>query len=485
MKLAKIDIKGFISTHLATCAMLLLAISMACNPAPQLTDEAILIQNVSIIDPVNGLETQKSVVIDNAKIVRIYEHSNVPEFGNITLIDGTNHYLMPGLWDAHVHYSFDQNMRGAMNALFLKYGITSVRDTGGPMDIVLPVKIASTRENEASPSIYIAGPLIDGSPNVYNDSSPYYPLLSIENTDVEAVEENMVALVAQDLDFLKAYEMLSEPQFKALMQVAETSELRVTGHIPLSMNLFSAVENGLMGMEHLRNLEMSVAANSDELQEQRLEWLQNPEGLSGGALRSSIHAAQRMEAIAQIDSAKLQAAASLLAERGVWQTPTLALYNNFATKEYLGDAAMEQLQVLPPEVSSAWSAAMEMSGTEIDPATMAYADWMRETVGYLHQHQVPFMAGTDTPIGFLIPGLSLHRELELLVQSGLSNMEAIQAATVEPAKFLGVEQRTSRILEGYEADLLLLRENPLERISATKEIEVVIKAGKVVFREEF
>ena len=126
-----------------------------------------------------------------------------------------------------------------------------------------------------------------------------------------------------------------------------------------------------------------------------------------------------------------------------------------------------------------------MSGTEIDPATMAYADWMRETVGYLHQHQVPFMAGTDTPIGFLIPGLSLHRELELLVQSGLSNIEAVQAATVEPAKFLGVEQRTSRILEGYEADLLLLRENPLERISATKEIEVVIKAGKVVFREEF
>jgi imidazolonepropionase-like amidohydrolase len=163
----------------------------------------------------------------------------------------------------------------------------------------------------------------------------------------------------------------------------------------------------------------------------------------------------------------------------------LALYNNFATKEYLEDSAIEMLKVLPPAVSMAWSEAMKMSGSEIDPSTIAYAEWMRETVGYLNQKEVPFMAGTDTPIGFLIPGVSLHRELELLVQSGLSNLEAIEAATIEPARFLGVERHTSRILEGYEADLILLRGNPLENISATKEIEKVIKSGKVVPIEEF
>ena len=477
--------KEFVIVPLPICFIFIMIMFMACNPTSQLTEEAILIQNVSIIDPVNGLKPNKSVLIDRAKIVSIYDQSQAPELSGISKIDGTNNYLMPGLWDAHVHYSFDENMRSEMNSLFLKYGITSVRDTGGPMDVVLQVKIASTRAKEITPSIYIAGPLIDGSPNVYNNSSPYYPLLSIENTDIQSIEENMGALLNEDLDFLKAYEMLTEPQFKVLMKTANESELRVTGHIPLSMNLFSAVDNGLKGMEHLRNLEMSVAQNTDELQEQRLKMLQNQEGLSGGALRSSIHAAQRMEAVAQLDSSKLLDAATLLAEEGVWQTPTLALYNNFATKEYLEDSAIEMLKVLPPAVSMAWSEAMKMSGSEIDPSTIAYAEWMRETVGYLNQKEVPFMAGTDTPIGFLIPGVSLHRELELLVQSGLSNLEAIEAATIEPARFLGVERHTSRILEGYEADLILLRGNPLENISATKEIEKVIKSGKVVPIEEF
>ena len=101
------------------------------------------------------------------------------------------------------------------------------------------------------------------------------------------------------------------------------------------MDLFSAVEAGLNGMEHLRNFEMSITTNSQELLKERLSILKNPDSLSGAELRSSLHAKQRIDAIQMIDTKLLSRAAELLAQNSVWQTPTLALYNNFATREFL------------------------------------------------------------------------------------------------------------------------------------------------------
>ena len=114
----------------------------------------------------------------------------------VKLIDGSGKYLIPGLWDAHVHFSFDKSLTSTMPNLFLGHGITSVRDTGGPIEYVLKAKEASLLEPLKNPNIYIAGPLIDGSPNVYNDSSPSFPLLSIENQDIIDIESNtMLSLI--------------------------------------------------------------------------------------------------------------------------------------------------------------------------------------------------------------------------------------------------------------------------------------------------
>ena len=166
-----------------------------------------------------------------------------------------------------------------------------------------------------------------------------------------------------------------------------------------------------------------------------------------------------MDAIQMIDSTLLSQAADLLAQNSVWQTPTLALYNNFATREFLQENQMVELTKLPMELAEQWRAAMEpMRSIAIDSnADIAvYSRWMKEMVQYLHVNNVPFMAGTDTPIGYLIPGQSLHKELELLVESGFSNEHALQTATINPATFLGVERETGRIKVGYNADLVLL-----------------------------
>ena len=473
-----------IFTILIKFTLLLLVVNIiSCSNQATISKNAYVIQNISIIDPIDGFQSIKHVVVEKDIITMILDKDFKFLSNEVKLIDGSGKYLIPGLWDAHVHFSFDKSLTSTMPNLFLGHGITSVRDTGGPIEYVLKAKEASLLEPLKNPNIYIAGPLIDGSPNVYNDSSPSFPLLSIENQDIIDIESNTMGLIDKGIDFLKAYEMLNENQFLAITKIARKQNLKVTGHIPLSMNLFSAVNSGLNGMEHLRNLELSIASNADELYQERLQLLKNPNNLPGSTLRSSIHSKQRISALDSIDNNKLELAANLLASKNVWQTPTLVLYRNFAKKTYTNPSFRIQLNKLPEEVKKKWSIEFAATDTIIDKNSLRYSDWLVDTAGKLHNKNVPFMAGTDTPIGYLIPGRSLHKELEILVESGLSNLEAIKTATINPATFFGIENKVGRIKNGFKADLLILNSNPLNDITNTQNIHAVIKNGHFLSRQ--
>ena len=463
--------------------ILFLVTIISCSEQVTISKNAFVIKNISIIDPIDGFQSVKHVVVEHDLIAMILDKNYKFLANEDKIIDGSGKFLIPGLWDAHVHFSYDKNLTSSMPRLFLAHGITSVRDTGGPIDYVLKAKEFSLNEPLKSPNIFIAGPLIDGSPNVYNDSSPSFPLLSIENQDIIDIESNTMGLIDKGIDFLKAYEMLNENQFLAITKIARKQNLKVTGHIPLSMNLFSAVNSGLNGMEHLRNLELSIASNAEELYEERIQMLKNPNGLLGSTLRSSIHSKQRMSAIDSVDNNKFEEAANLLASKNVWQTPTLILYRSYAQKSHLNPSFLLELNKLPQQVKQKWSNEIAASDTIIDKSSVRYSNWIVDAVSKLHKNNVPFMAGTDTPIGYLIPGRSLHRELEILVESGLSNLEAIKTATVNPATFFGIENKVGRIKNGFMADLLILNSNPLNNISNTQNIHAVIKNGHFLSRK--
>lgn len=463
--------------------ILFLVTIISCSEQVTISKNAFVIKNISIIDPIDGFQSFKHVVVEHDLIAMILDKNYKFLANEDKIIDGSGKFLIPGLWDAHVHFSYDKNLTSSMPRLFLAHGITSVRDTGGPIDYVLKAKEFSLNEPMKSPNIFIAGPLIDGSPNVYNDSSPSFPLLSIENQDIIDIESNTMGLIDKGIDFLKAYEMLNENQFLAITKIARKQNLKVTGHIPLSMNLFSAVNSGLNGMEHLRNLELSIASNAEELYEERIQMLKNPNGLLGSTLRSSIHSKQRMSAIDSVDNNKFEEAANLLASKNVWQTPTLILYRSYAQKSHLNPSFLLELNKLPQQVKQKWSNEIAASDTIIDKSSVRYSNWIVDAVSKLHKNNVPFMAGTDTPIGYLIPGRSLHRELEILVESGLSNLEAIKTATVNPATFFGIENKVGRIKNGFMADLLILNSNPLNNISNTQNIHAVIKNGHFLSRK--
>ena len=455
---------------------------IACSNEGLFFEDAYVIENVGIIDPIDGLELNMSVVIKENKILDIFKTREIVLSPKNKVHKGTNKFIIPGLWDSHIHFAFEKDLATSMPNLFLYHGITSLRDTGGEFDFVNKFKQEAISNPKTKSRVKIAGPLIDGKFNVYDGSNIYFPKLSIQNIDNNQLERNVRLLIDKKVDFLKAYEMLSPAQFKILSNLAKENNLKLTGHVPLSMSVIEASNLGLNSMEHLRNLELSMTEMSEKLFQERKNLLLNKSSIKGSELRSLIHSKQRMKSINDLDSIKINNVIDALIKNDVWQIPTLILYKNFANKTFKNPDYLQFLNLLPEERKEEWIKKINAIDNVISTDVVEYTVWSKKMVDFMHDRGISFMAGTDTPIGFLIPGLSLHQEIQELYESGLSELEAIQTATINPAKYFNLENSLGRIKSGFIADLIILDKNPLESISNTKSIHAVIKEGNLMNR---
>ncbi len=456
-----------------------------CGPADSGVRDALCISNVSIIDVEQELRKNMTVFVKDGRIIAVEPAADISPHASNTIINGEGKFLIPGLWDAHVHFDYTEELAPRMFDLFLGYGITSVRDTGGRLGKVKAWRDKALENPETSPRVMIAGPLLDGMPNVYDGSAPNRPPLSVGSGSVEEVLNILDTVRAAGADFLKAYEMLTPAQLLAVTAAADSLGLKVTGHIPLSMDAISASNAGMDCMEHLRNIELSCATNADELLAQRRKMLAMGAEDAGGVLRTRIHQAQRSTAIANQDSAKTAAVLAVLAQNGTWQVPTLAL-NTFVRRKYFTrpDWAASVAH-LPDSLSQSWLKRMEELAQRTFPESLAeQGDWSMQMIRPLHEAGVELMAGTDCPIAYLTPGYSLHEELAVLVEAGLTPLAALNAATYNPARFFGLENELGLVKENYLADLLLLDANPLEDIRNTTHINGVVRAGRYYSRSE-
>lgn len=456
----------------------------SCKKSGHHFDQATCITNISTIDPEDGLKSNQTVVIQNGKITKIAKTDEFHLSEDNNIIDGTGKYMIPGLWDAHVHFAFMEELAPIMFDLFLAYGITSVRDTGGKIDFVKTWKDKSLEKPTTSPRVMIAGPLLDGMPNVYDGSDPSRPPLSVGSSDVAALTDNINILIEKEVDLLKAYEMLTPLQFEALHKMAQENGLKVTGHVPLSMDVITASNMGMNSMEHLRNIELSCASNSDELLAQRKQLLQRGKNDQGGILRSRIHSAQRANAIENYSEEKANEVLEALYKNKTWQIPTLALSTGFTERPFAKKAFQESFKYLPSATEENWKNRItELMKNKPSEFNLRYTDWLNNMVSKINKKGIDIMAGTDCPIFFLTPGRSLHEELAVLVKAGLSPLEALQSATIKPAEYFGIENELGSIKENMYADLLILDANPLDDINNTLKINTVIKQGNVINRE--
>jgi hypothetical protein len=432
------------------------------------------ITNVTIIDAVNGVRENQSVIFVGDEITAIQPAD--AELNVAESIDGTGKYLIPGLWDFHVHLTYDDRFTESMPALFLSYGITSVRDTGGLLHKVLPVVEKMRADDALAPRVFFAGPLLDGNFVVYDGDGR--PEIGVQNATPSDARTMITGLKEQGVDFIKIYEMVSPEVFEAMVETANELELPIDSHVPLAMRASTAGPL-VDSIEHLRNIEMDCASDTPALHEERLERLKNPDGLSGADLRSSLHSLQRLPAIANYDQERCDE--TLKALESTTQVPTLRLLSMSLAPPWLRDDWDDALSRLPAEAAAPWvEATAERRSSPPQEIDTTYADWGLFLTGRAHDAGVPIGAGTDTPIALAVPGFSLHSELEFLVRAGLSPIEALESATVIPAEYFSQQDEMGSIDVGKRADMVLLNANPLDDIANTKSITAVVTKGKLL-----
>lgn len=455
-----------------------LLVVQSCGPSGEVFENAVCIQNITTIDPQEGARVNQTVILRDGKIFRIAPTAELKLSPTNTIIDGTGKFLIPGLWDAHIHFAYIPSLAPRMFDLFLLYGITSVRDTGGELNFVSHWRENSRANPTDAPRVMIAGPLLDGVPTVY-DGSPGHPPLAAGSATIEQIVRKVEVLDSAKVDFLKAYEMLTPEQFNKIMELAKAKGYRVTGHVPLSMDVITASNAGLGGMEHMRNLEISCASNADELLAMRGKMLKEGQNAPGGELRSGIHAAQREIAIKNYDENKANEILQVLLKNQTWQTPTLALNTSQTRLPYNRPEWQESFSYIPDSISSEWMSIIEQAAVaKLPPFRQQYSDWMLMMAKKVYDTGIPMMAGTDTPIAFLTPGMSLHEELVVMSEAGIPNQEILKTATINPAKYFQLDNELGSIKEGFWADLLIVDANPLDNIRNTQRISAVFKQGK-------
>lgn len=410
------------------------------------------LKNGFILDTNSGGFQQGNILIDEGKILSINEPPHI-HTDSIEEIDVSGKYIMPGLIDMHVHIKHE------FAPLFTAAGITTVRNTAGNV-----TELTSLREapiNAATPRVFSADRLIDGPPGLWGDTSPW----NINVSTVQEAKNEVKRQVEAGADLIKVYGWLSEENMRAVVSEAKLNGLEVSCDLIHSTKV-SAIDAAKMGIkwnEHASGI----------LQLLFPKWSMQAEDSIWNEISWEKDYSEDLKPICQE-----------LINNGVIVCPTLTLYDQLHRTPDVWKPSLELPDSLlhPKGLVEQWTRfepykdALNKQGKPIHI--------IKQIVKVYHDLGGEVVAGTDTPAGvWTLPGLALHRELQLLVEAGLSQLEALQCATMRAAKSLGLEN-LGEIKQGYTADLLILDENPLDDIEHTLSINRIIKGGKVYEQQE-
>ena len=445
--------------------------------AQRATSQQTTLANVTVVDVAEGrLLPDQNVVVSGNRITQVSRASASSRRGHV--VDATGKFLIPGLWDMHTHL-FDVDTPGSTEVTFplmIANGITGIRDTGAMLDLLMYWRDQIDAGTVVGPRIVGTGALLDGAPTVY-------PLMSTTVLSPDDGRRAVDALAARGVDFVKVYEMLARDVFFAVIDQAKKRNLPAIGHVPLSVDAAEASNVGMRSFEHLRNLELACSSESDSLRQQRTAML-NPTR-NGAELRTEIHSSQRPRAVETYDPARCEALMAHLDRNQTWQVPTLFLNSREAFRPDKIERVRATMRFVPAGDRAdweQWSVRVSALPPEDAQQRMKHAQWQVGLVGKLSKAGVGLLAGTDISVQWIVPGYSLHEELRALTGAGLTPLQALQAATINPAKYYGVQQAAGTIQAGALADLVLLDANPLSDIRHTEMIRAVVANGRYLDR---
>jgi len=442
--------------------------------------QSLVIQNVAIIDA-TGADPRPamSVAIEGGQIVAI-KKSIKPKKGS-DIVDGTGKFLIPGLWDMHVHL----NAPEVFFPLLIANGITGVREmfTGIPIETIHQWKMRA-----GVPRIVAPG-FIDG-PMMLNNGPP--PPGAFAVADPAQARFAVRALAQSGVDFIKVYNSIPRDAYFAIADEAHNIGIPFAGHVPEAVSTGEASDAGQLSEEHLINVLLDCSTNSEALRTARVATMTSDKITGEARLR----ALAWPEPEGLFDTYSEEKASQLFAkfvQNGTWQTPTLVVLSGFARARDDEFAHDPRRRFLPKQWTDSWDPRITFYLRDLSPEDydalhariVLLLDRYKKLVGDMRKAGVEFLAGTDSS-GWnpVLPGFGLHEELALLVESGLTPMEALQSATRNPARYFNKLAEMGTVEVKKAADLVLLNANPLEDIHNTQKIDAVILRGRSYSRKD-
>jgi imidazolonepropionase-like amidohydrolase len=429
------------------------------------TEPALVLNHVIVIDVTGGPpQSDMAVVIRGARIVALVPSAKLKMPAGAQLVDGSGKYVIPGLWDMHVHMIFGDWLpkdERIILPLFVANGITGVRDMGGDLDALKVWRAAIEAGTVLGPRMVIAGPMLDGPVPRFPSSAP------VKN----AADGKRIVDELHDagVNFIKIQSLIPRDGYFAVADEAKKLGIPFVGHVPDAVRASEASNAGQRSIEHLTGVFEGCSSIEDEL-------LKGPKGPG--------------KFVATYDPARAQALIALFAKNRTWQVPTLVWEHG----QWLIDESDFAKDPLTKYAPPAWKDRtwpmftkdiLKDMDTDPLPVREKFTQMELDIVNQMHRAGVPFLAGTDTAAGVhVFPGFSLHEELAYFVKAGFTPLEALQTATRNPAEFFGKLSEYGTVESGKRADLVMLDANPLEDIHNVQKIRAVVLAGKYFSRQQ-
>jgi imidazolonepropionase-like amidohydrolase len=428
------------------------------------------ITNVTVIDVEDGqTRAAQTVVVEDGRIRSIEQTQRALVPPGATIVDGKGRFLLPGFWDMHVHSHRDRRWTYHY-PLFVAHGITGVRDAGTHLSSALEW-IDAVKGNPLAPTVVWGSPPLDGPSPILSFG------LALES---EAATDEIAGLIRRSgFDFIKTYDRLPPATYRALAHAAKRENLRIEGHVPLAMSPAEAVAAGHAVIDHLTLVVESCVPGALEHVHARVA--ADPDGADSMALLMDPALTRLLDGY---DADSCRKLFTEFAEHRVWQVPTLVQLRGFVQPEEAARLAAARTAETTPTLLAEWQSA----ASESDKATLAAGVAMfRRQLALLRPMQdagVRLMVGTDTSSEpWVFAGSSVHDEMELFVVAGLSPLEALQAATLNPLQYAGRARKGRAVAVGEVADLVLLDADPRIDIARTRAIRAVILRGRLFDRD--
>jgi imidazolonepropionase-like amidohydrolase len=468
-------------TPLALAALTLVA-GLAQGWVAPPSRPALAIRHVTVIDATGAPpRADMTVLVQGDRITAVAADDSLAVPAGARVVDGRGKFLIPGLWDMHAHLTHP-----AFGPLNVANGVTGARHLFSTNPWYSPRR-SKRPGGPLFPRLVAAERVLDGPVSILAWPVNRNVVAAANGAEARAAVRR---LKADGEDFVKVYSTLPREAYLAAVAEARALGLPVVGHVPYSLSAAEASDFGQKSIEHLSGVALAGSRDEKVLMGRLRTWM-----AAGKGSTLDMGEAWRIEAQAcrSLDRDRTEKLFRRFAKNGTWHVPCLAqrrIWGRLDDRAFVDDP---RLRHLPPVQRGLWKVERTEDGVRLPMLGMAFtrADLGsfrfqyrkdRELVAGMHRAGVRLLAGTDSPVPYSFPGFGLHDELELLVGVGLTPLEALQAATRNPAEFLGRQKDLGTVEAGKLADLVLLDASPLSDVRKTRKIAAVVLGGRLIDR---